>query len=210
MNTETLPTSIPEINDRIYAGFWRRAGALMLDGLFMLPLSIGSILINNQGRLNYLYTIIPISLFSFIYCTYPVQRWGGTPGKLISGILILKKDGEHAGWKEAVLRYLPLYVLSFFGIIAQVIVLMNMNDSEYISMPFAERSRHMMELMPSWATYTRWANHLWIIIGIIIMMSNERRRAVHDFFAGTVVVKKKYITALNQRTHSIAGSAVSE
>lgn len=206
MNKEILPTSIPETNDRIYAGFWRRAGALLLDFFFMLPFSIGFVLINNQGRLNYLYTIVPMSIFSLVYFTYPVQRWGGTPGKLVFGIHILKQNGERVRWNEAVLRQLPVFALGIFGIIAQVVTLMGISDSEYL-LPFSERAHLMMEERPSWAEYPQWANNLWVIIGIIVMLSNERRRAVHDFFAGTVVINKKHIPALNQHLHSIVDSA---
>lgn len=210
MNEESLPILDPHTGDRIYAGFWRRSGALFLDVLFLLPLTIGSLLIDNHGRLNYFYTTIPIYIFCFFYFVYPVQRWGGTPGKLVSRILILKPNGGKVGWKEAIIRHLPVFLLGIIGIVAKCMALQSMDDHQFLSISFSERARWTAILMPSWAKYGVWGNRLWVILGIIIMMSNDRRRAVHDFFAGTVVVKKKYRPMLNQSTHSITASDSSE
>ncbi len=103
-----LPEEFPDIEETVYAGFWRRFGAFWLDLLIMI------LIINCAGDLNYIYKIVPLYVFSFFYFIYCVKRWGGTPGKLIAKIKIVKESGENSGWNEAVLRFaVNLFILAF-------------------------------------------------------------------------------------------------
>jgi uncharacterized RDD family membrane protein YckC len=40
------------------------------------------------------------------------------------------------------------------------------------------------------------ASVIWFIIEIVTCLLNEKRRALHDYIAGTVVVKNDYLTNL--------------
>jgi uncharacterized RDD family membrane protein YckC len=47
-----------------------------------------------------------------------------------------------------------------------------------------------------------WANSAWIIIGAIVLVSNSRKRTVHDFIAGTVVIKSIYLDKIRETVNS--------
>jgi uncharacterized RDD family membrane protein YckC len=47
----------------------------------------------------------------------------------------------------------------------------------------------MMEFVPAWFTPVNVLMNIWIWSEFLVMMTNKRRRALHDFMAGTVVVR---------------------
>jgi len=104
---DVLPLRFEGVEESPYAGFWRRFGALWLDFLIMLPWTVVSTMYSNAGRLNMIYSWIPGYIIFFLYYVYAVQRWGGTPGKLIAGVIIVRKDGKKRVGKKlsCVMRY---------------------------------------------------------------------------------------------------------
>jgi uncharacterized RDD family membrane protein YckC len=202
MKSEILPIDFPGIEERIYAGFWRRFGAFWLDFLITAPITFGIVYINNLGRLNTIYTIIPSYAFFFIYHIYFVKLWGATPGKIITKIKIIRIDGLSVDWKEAILRHVIQLVLGIFAAIALTIPVITMTDAEFASMGFMDRSRQIVQSAPSWYNIVHWANQIWIWSEFLVLLLNKRKRALHDFVAGTVVIKKKYGKLAEQR-HSL-------
>jgi uncharacterized RDD family membrane protein YckC len=174
----------------IYAGFWRRLGALLLD--FVITLPITALVLSTAGlyRLFYLYYFVPGILFSLFYSVYLVRRFGGTPGKLLAGLQIRKVDGTEIGYREALLRYLPEALLNVLLQIALISSVMGMTDSEYISLSFLDRARRMIELAPTWRGPVNVLNQFWIWSEFVVMLTNRKRRALHDFIAGTVVIRR--------------------
>lgn len=187
-----LPIKLEGIDESIYAGFWRRFGAFWLDSLIMAPWAILVTYINNAGRLNILYTIIPSYLFYFFYSIYCVKRWGGTPGKLICKIKIINISGHSVGWREAILRHSIDLLIGIPMMVAIVMVMFGMTDDQYNSMGFMVRSQWIMDKTPIWSKPASWIQQIWIWSEFIVLLCNKRRRAIHDFVAGTVVIKKKF------------------
>ena len=125
------PLQIDGINDSLYAGFWIRLGSILLDFLFLIPITILILYINNLQLHFYFFTIIPSLLFGFWYNVYLVQKYGGTPCKLISGIKIIKLNGENIEWKEAILRYIILFGIILFSIYIMICSINVADSSSY-------------------------------------------------------------------------------
>jgi uncharacterized RDD family membrane protein YckC len=172
-----------------YAGFWPRLGALLLDALILLPLTALTFWGAQRYRLFSLYYFVPSILFGLFYSVYLVQRFGGTPGKLIVGVRIRKVSGGPIGCREAGLRYLPEFVLGLLMSIAMLISVFHMSDAEYHALSFLERAQRMVALAPSWLKPVQIAQHVWVWGELIVLLTNRKRRALHDFIAGTVVVQ---------------------
>ena len=175
-----------------YAGFWRRFCAYWLDLLILIPLMFFAIWGANQSRFFNLYYLIPDSLFGIWYHAYLVKRYGGTPGKFLAKIKITKLDGTAVGYREAFLRYSVLLVLSTLMSIAGVMVTLGMNNEAYHAMKWMERSKFMLENMPTWYSIVNIILNIWIWGEFIVMLTNKKRRALHDFMAGTVVIRNDY------------------
>ena len=143
---------------------------------------------SSRFRLFWLYAFIPDVLFMLFYHVYLVKRFGGTPGKLLASIRIRKVDGGPVGYREAFLRNLPQWGLGILVSIAFIISTLHMTDAEYHSRVFMERQKRMAELAPVWLKPVEWAQNAWIWGELIVLLTNRKRRALHDFIAGTVVV----------------------
>ena len=137
---------------------------------------------------------------------YLVKRYGGTPGKLLLKIKITKLDGSEISYREACLRYSVLFVLSIFSAIPIILAAQGITDSEYFSMGWQERSLALMERAPSWYNLVSISMNVWIWSEFIVMLTNKKRRAIHDFIAGTVVINKPLPNnTLNSDAASVAG-----
>ncbi|HKP03292.1 MAG TPA: RDD family protein [Chthoniobacterales bacterium] len=156
-----------------YAGFGVRFLANLLDFVFFLPLLALTTWASSNFRLFGVYYISPGTLFGLFYHVYLVQRYGGTPGKLIAGIRIRRLDGETTGYREAVLRYLPDAVLGVLAAVAMILPRLQVSDAEYKSLPFREVNRRMIQLAPAWATPLRWITHTWVLSELVVLLTNH-------------------------------------
>lgn len=193
MTTKQTPLLINGIHENIYAGFWLRFGALLLDVIIMSPLIILYIFINGQSRNAYYFTFIVMLLISIGYNVYLVEKFGGTPGKLVTGIKIIRIDGKEIGWKEAFLRYsIDLAFIIFIGIIT--IKSNSLADDEtFKSLGWLKRQEYLMSFSPILFKIHSWINNIWIYGELIVLLTNKRKRALHDFIANTVIVKAMYL-----------------
>ena len=188
-----------------YAGFWKRFGAYWIDVIVFLPIMALSLWGNEQSRLFQLYWLVPGLIFGLWFHVYLVKTYGGTPGKLLLKIKIAKVDGSDVGYKEAMLRYSVLFVISLVMSAALIPVALGMTDAEYFSMGWQERALYMIERAPSWYNTANIAMNIWIWSEFIVMLTNKKRRALHDFIAGTVVIRKE---SLNKSSQQDASGAV--
>jgi len=175
-----------------YAGFWRRIGAHFLDLIIFSPLFVLSIWGNFHFRLFNIYMFVPEIFISIFYNIYLVKRYGATPGKLLLKIKIAKLDGSSVGYQEAVLRQSVVFILSIIANIAILTASLNLNmtDDQYFALHWMERSHKILENASSWYKYVQIVMGIWVWGEFIVMLTNKRRRAIHDFMAGTVIIKK--------------------
>lgn len=173
----------------IYASFWQRLGAYFLDLLILLPIIALSIWGGEQSRYFNAYYFLPGIIFNLWFHAYLVKRYGGTPGKLIMGIKIAKVEGGPVGYREAVLRYSVLLVLATLGQVAGLQATMGISDAEYFALDWQEKALRMQELAPSWFSSITLLTNIWVWSEFVVMLTNRKRRAIHDFIAGTVVIR---------------------
>ena len=173
-----------------YAGFWPRFGALLLDFLVFSPIMGLTMYLSHNFRLFNLYYFIPGLFISFMYDVYLVRRFGGTPGKLLMGLRITRVDFTPITYREAILRYAPEFVLGAISSLAIVIASLKMTDSEYLSLAMNAQIKTLTAHTPRWFTIVGIIQNIWIWSEFIVLLTNRKRRALHDFIAGTVVIKK--------------------
>jgi len=177
-----------DINGMRYAGFWPRFGSLLVDVFIVSPIIAMQFWGVSQFRLFTLYFLIPHVLFFLFYHVYLVRRYGGTPGKLLMGIQIRKVDGSPVTYREAALRFLPQFLFGLVMSVILIISLFQISDAEYQALSFTERYKRQIELAPYWYGYLELAQRVWTWGELLFLLTNRKRRALHDFIAGTVVV----------------------
>jgi uncharacterized RDD family membrane protein YckC len=198
MKPEIIPVEIVEINDNIYSGFWPRLGAMLLDGIIMIPVLIVTIFLDSFDKHLNLLTLFAHFLFNFWYSVYLPYKYGGTPGKLIVGIRIVKLDASAIGWREAVLRESVYLIISVIDAIIMTAAIFMADNEVYKNLGWVQQ----MEYLDSFAVGSGIRTsllQLWTWSEMIVLLTNKRKRAIHDFIAGTVIVKSKYIEKIREK-----------
>lgn len=173
-----------------YAGFLPRFCASLLDVIIWLPILPLYFWGFSHYRLFHAYAFVPNLLVILLYHVFFVSRFGGTPGKLIVGLRILKVDGDPITIREASLRYGVDLLLSLLMSIAMIVAAMRITDEQYFALGFVGKLTLLQKLTPWWEQPLSYANSIWVWGELFVLLTNEKRRALHDFIAGTVVVHK--------------------
>jgi uncharacterized RDD family membrane protein YckC len=203
MENKQIPLHIEGVLEDIYAGFWLRFGSLLLDFLFIMPVTFLTIYMNGLGKNVFFITLIPSILFGLWYNIYLPKKYGGTPGKLIVGIKIIRLDGEQIEWREAILRHIVLLGLTLLSSIMMIICLLQADDEAYKSLGWLQQTQYLMTFAPGFFIFYTWASNIWIYSEFIVLLTNKRKRAIHDFIASTVIVKARYIDAIRSAMNPV-------
>lgn len=75
----------------VYAGFWRRCMALLIDLLLMLPVYL---LLREAGLGPYVADAVNLALICVLYCLFLASRWQATPG--MRAMRVKAVDETHA------------------------------------------------------------------------------------------------------------------
>jgi uncharacterized RDD family membrane protein YckC len=198
MENQQTPLKLERVSESIYAGFWIRLGANILDGLFLFPLTWLVGYLNCSGIDLYYYTVIPMFLFGLWYNIYLPKRYGGTAGKLAVGISIIRLDGAPISWKEAVLRYLVTLIFVVLTIGLMIYCLGKADEETYVGIGWMKRTAYLVTFAPLLFKITTWSQSLWEFSELLVLLTNSRKRGPQDFMAGTVVVKAIYVDKIRE------------
>src|ERR1035437_6315209 len=189
---------------RVYVGFWKRFWSIVADGLVLLPFTLLFLWSEGFNRtLAVILTVPSAVLFSF-YSIYFNARFGGTLGKLAVGIRITKPNGEKIGWKEAWLRSSVDLIFAFAMLVLTLWALVLVDPREYTSAGFLQRLQLLSSYYPWWYQLIIIGQQVWLWSEVVILLLNRRKRALHDFIAGTVVVHKQFVGIMSRRSFTNA------
>lgn len=164
-----MDNKLNENQELIYVGFWKRVLAMMIDGLIILPITIiqykNYTNIHNSTSPIWIYLLYVIIMYS-CYIFFQV-KFGGTPGKLITKIRIVSKNGKYISIKQAILRNLINFIFVSLNVAVNLIIYKtNTHNSTIIA-------------------------NLGVVIfyiDLLFVVFNKRKRAIHDLIANSYVV----------------------
>lgn len=163
-----------------YHTFWQRFWAGVVDGFVFLPLSIADGYLSNEER--GVFVLVVWTLFfraSFlVYSVLMHARFGQTLGKMAMRIKVMDVGEDRTPTlREAVMRDI--------GWIVMEVLMLGLFFSAVFQPGF-----DMMEFISSKAyTILALGALAWMVLELVTMLTNAKRRALHDFIAGTVVVR---------------------
>jgi uncharacterized RDD family membrane protein YckC len=176
----------------IYVGFWRRLAAYALDFAILVPYALVARQLIYTSRSAYLVNVILGTIIAIVFEVYLVKRFGGSPGKLILGVRIAKLDGSPVGYREACIRYSVLFFISILSSAGLLMSLFSMSDLEYAAFTSAQAHVRALEAgAPPWYQPLQIAGAVWVWGEFLVLLTNKKRRALHDFMAGTVVIEAR-------------------
>ena len=170
--------------ERKYRTFWRRFFAEFADGLVLLPVSLATGWVWRHAAtvplpLLALHYLVSRLLF-FIYEIYFLGTHGQTPGKMALGVVVLDvSERRHVSYRQALLR--NAVPLGFTLLLLPYQLFQILTGRFYLLHPGSKPD------VVSWLLGQ--VIMVWFLLEIVTMTFNSKRRALHDFIAGSVVVK---------------------
>jgi uncharacterized RDD family membrane protein YckC len=203
MSVSQIPLKIDELQEDVYGDFGSRLAAILIDLVFLAPLGLLSYLMNPLDK-NFQIAFIIFNFFIICwYQIYLVKKYGGTPGKLLAGLKIICINGTKAGWKEAILRHSVGLALSLAFNIVLINAMARADNSHYASLAWTKKNLYLTTFFPLFFNIEKWLNNIWSWSELVVLLTNKKKRALHDFIAGTIVVKIKYMGNIDEIvTHS--------
>jgi uncharacterized RDD family membrane protein YckC len=174
-----------------YAGFWPRLGASIIDLLVLVPcVLLANWSLSTSHSIAVLFFWPLAFLFDF-YSIYSVGRWGQTIGKMAFRIKVMSLNGDDAGMLRAFYRNSIDLTLSVLTSCLTFYALLSIPSNEYNILSSDVKIQRMSDLTYSWDKVIMYISLIWAISELIVLLTNKKRRALHDFIAGTVVIHKE-------------------
>jgi uncharacterized RDD family membrane protein YckC len=132
-----LREGVAVAGEMVYAGFWIRVGASIIDGIIigivnmLISFIIGILIAFMVGRgghspavavgLGGLNFLISLAL-GVGYVTYFLGKFGATPGKMACGLKVVRSDGEKISYGRAFGRFFANYLSAMILCIGYIMV----------------------------------------------------------------------------------------
>ena len=145
---EFLPLS--KDGKHVYAGFWKRLGAAILDSVVWIPFLI---LFYYVPSINIDFALGVAIIQAFIYSFYSVSLnliYGGTLGKLLVGIRITKPNGGKIGIQEALLRSAVDIIIGLVFTVARIYAFSQVDADAYLKAGYIDRMNLLAPLYPAY------------------------------------------------------------
>ncbi|HLL14084.1 MAG TPA: RDD family protein [Pyrinomonadaceae bacterium] len=174
-----------------YAGFWQRFAAAWIDTFVLFIPILFFWWLQSVSRPVAIAALLPHAFLLYAYEIYFHGRSGQTIGKKNQNIRVVSLDGGHISWKQAFLRSSVGVGMGFLSMISLLVALLKITDEEFANLGWLELSSRQSEIAP-FSMEIAVATMIWAWSEVVIMLLNRKRRALHDFIAGTVVVDESY------------------
>lgn len=172
----------------IYAGFVPRVVAGLVDG----GITWTAAKLFLTLRVNSLDAFLAVTILGFVffrvYNIVFVALWGQTPGKMVARIHVVQVDGSPVGWGHAILRNSVETAITIVLYYYEIHAALSIPRESFTAALIDQREALMKTLIPHNAVYFALASKLYVYSEYVVMWLNKRKRAIHDFIGGTVVI----------------------
>jgi len=153
---------------------------LVIDSAILIPFAIALLGIGSQVTSPVALIVLHIaaSLFGVAYSVLLHGIYGQTIGKMATRIRVVDLDERAIGIRHAIWRDSPAIILSIATVAFGIRAIVTGHNPFVLADPNA---------LPHFALV--FANLIWILAEFITMLTNKRRRAIHDWIAGTLVIR---------------------
>ncbi len=174
-----------------YAGFWKRFWAMWIDVFAILPIVFIVEWLSGFSREVALLLVIPSAALGWFYNIYFHGRWGATLGKMAVKIKVVDEDnGTDIGFRQALMRFSPDALFAVLYLLALMTALHSISSAEYSGLSWLPRHELLQDRLPAGMGVVETLMQIWVWSELVVLLFNKRRRAIHDFIAGTVVIHK--------------------
>lgn len=162
------------MNKNKYETFGKRVGAAILDSIILVPVSWGvSFVFLFIGNAPPLLASAVSGLISAAYYILTHYRYGQTVGKKVVQVKVLDDSEIPINFGQAIVRSLPQLLVPMFAV-------------SFSTAGAPPDGAHPIEF---WASMVYGLIAIFSVVNVIVCLANKKRRALHDFIAGTIVVR---------------------
>jgi uncharacterized RDD family membrane protein YckC len=167
--------------------FWANAidGILLLAGFYMVHLAFDKI-----SLISYIVVTSLFTLAAQIFVVWMISKYHATPGKMLIGLIVKTVEKKSVSIRHALLRSSVDIGFALLYGIAFLISLKTFSYSEFRELKMLKGMTYATSHFPIWHTYATALSQLWFWSELAFLMFNKKRRAIHDFIAGTIVIEK--------------------
>lgn len=199
-NTKT-PLRLDGVKENIYAGFWLRFEAGFYDalvaGLFwwliVYPLTF------NGSYFSFVFGQFLYFIFYLYAYIHLVRLIGSSPGKWMTKIKIIRIDGGKVDFRIAFLREIVNVFVILISLGHYIYLWGIIDHAEFIALDgHLKQSLYLSKYQLEFQTILGYVMIPWSLSELVVLLFNKRKRALHDYVADTVVIKKKYESAIRE------------
>ncbi|HWB59345.1 MAG TPA: RDD family protein [Chthoniobacteraceae bacterium] len=176
-----------------YRTIWARYCAVMFDASLFWLLDVQANLYfagHQSRRMGYLADLTEIMAVLMIYIVVMHAKYGRTLGERIFNLRVV--DVRTLGpisTKQAVVR-LFVFALPTFGVLLSVLACL------ILVQDYADDVRSVAPLALFILDIKDWLLGFWLALAVLLLLCSRRRRLLHDFAAGTVMVRTNVSDAI--------------
>lgn len=171
-------SNLLNMKNKYQTGF-RRFGAAILDGLILMPLVLVEdyLILPYENKYLFIFWTIINALIAYGYSVILHAKYGKTFGKFVLRLKVVDlSELENISLKQAFLRDSIGILLTGIGII-------------YFMAQFIISQSDFSTIIVDYDNFIGLWSFIWVMTELVTMLTNRKRRAVHDFIANTVVIK---------------------
>ncbi|HYV95473.1 MAG TPA: RDD family protein [Chitinophagales bacterium] len=182
-----LDTNISDNKDQlvVYGTFWKRLGALFIDGLILLPVT--GLAIYNLISWKSPSILAITSLISIAYKPFLEYRYGATIGKMALNLIVVNTAYQKVNLTEALTRNIFSIVLGIFSILTTFLLLNAPGFEDATTLTAYSEFSRKSTLNTGFSIFA-FAVYL---LDCIFLWSDDRKRSLHDRIANTYVIEKQ-------------------
>jgi uncharacterized RDD family membrane protein YckC len=188
-----------------YASFWQRFAANWIDLFVVLIPLIALGWLGSLSKTLAMVCIIPYCLLFWCYTWQLHARTGQTVGKRGMNIRVVRVDGTRIGQVDSFRRSSVDLALALISLTVVLMGLATVPAAEFSRLGWAQQQQQIQHAYPVFNRWLFFLSQAWVWSEVIVMLFNRRRRAIHDFIGGTVVLDE---SGLSPDAHGDPGRAL--
>jgi len=76
--------------------------------------------------------------------------------------------------------------------------IINIKGTYFNHLNWLQQQTYLALFYPLLFTIYKWLTNIWTYSELIVLLTNKKKRAIHDFIAGTVIVRTKYFDEIKK------------
>jgi len=172
-----------------YAGFWSRALSIVVDSIIFLIL--GLLFSVAASYISYYLAIVVEVFLLILFSSYEILMvgiYGQTIGKWVAGIKVIPINDTEITIRHGLLRYSVDLTTSTFMTISTITAMLAIDPLAFNDSGFWDQQALIVHHTPKWYVIIKNISLAWAISELLVLLFNKKKRALHDFIAGTVVI----------------------